>query len=112
LPTEEQRYFPDLLGWAIAAYQYDVDSCSPEHVYDIACQLLDYIERGRTHGIIKDNIRLTDRFKECQEQNQRLKDNQQKLEREILELELENKNLHDALSKFEVRSDVTQGENP
>jgi hypothetical protein len=96
----------DRLGYAIAKYQCEKD-INPSGVLAIAYQLLDYIERARTHGIIIPQ-NLSNSLKECQEQNQRLKDNQQKLEMETMRLRVENEELHKALDKFGDRSSVAE----
>jgi len=94
LESKEQRYYADLLGWAIAAYQLHKDEANSEGRLMMAYQLLDYIERGRTHGVIKDNVKLIDKLKECQEENRELKETKIQLEAEILRQKGEIQELH------------------
>jgi transcriptional regulator with PAS, ATPase and Fis domain len=97
----------DLLGKAMACYQFHRDDKSVFSVIrtESAYDLLNLIERARAYNVIKE-VNVTNKLTECQEQNQRLKDNQQKLETEILRLKRENEELHKALDLFGGRSDV------
>lgn len=106
----ETRSYADMLGWLIGVYQlWKDDPTQVGRKRECAYHMLDFIERGRVYGIIK-NLNLTNKIKECQEQNQRLKDNQQKLEEKILELERNNQELHKALDVFGGRSDAESAE--
>jgi len=103
--STQKRMFADMLGWLIGAYQLHKDDLDQEKRLDYAYALLDYIERGRTFGLIKD-LNLANKLKECQEQNARLKESAEKLERKILGLERENEELHEVLDQFGGRSVV------
>ena len=59
---------------------------------DLAYALLGHIKRARVYGVIEDR-NITDKLKESQEQNQRLKEKVDKLEKE-------NQKLHDQLKRF------------
>jgi len=88
-----QRNYADVLGWAIATYQFRKDTSSYHDQLLIAYEVLDDIERGRTQGVIKDNIRLADRFKDCQDENKQLKETKIQLEAEILKLKRDKEEL-------------------
>jgi cell shape-determining protein MreC len=72
-----------------------------------AYELLDIIEKARTHGVVKE-INLTSKLKECQEQYEQLKERANKLEMEITRLKVQNEQLHKALDLFGGRSSVTE----
>ena len=102
----EIRTYTDMLGWAIGAYQYYKDRPELGRQLDCAYHLLDFIERGRTHGVIK-NLNLTIKLKECQKENKRLKERAVKLQMKIESLKTQNAELHKALNLFAGETDVT-----
>jgi len=95
----EIRTYTDMLGWAIAAYQYYRDTPELGRQLECAYHLLDLIERGRAYGVIK-NLNLTNKLKEYQEQNSQLKEEKDKLQKENQRLKQLNEELHKTLSKF------------
>lgn len=107
LTSKRKRNLADLLGWAMAAYQFRKDVDSLPSQLQIAYELLDMIERARAYGVIIEK-NLTNKLKGCLEQNKRLKDKQQKLETELLKLTKENVELHKALDTFGGRSNVSE----
>lgn len=100
LTSTRQKSYADLLGWAIAAYQFHKDTSTDHERLLMAYELLDEIERGRTHGVIKDNIKQVEKFKYCQDENKQLKETKIQLEAEILKLKEENEELHKALENL------------
>jgi len=107
LTSKRKRNLADLLGWAMAAYQFRKDVDSLPSQLQIAYEFLDMIERARAYGVIIEQ-NLTNKLKGCVEQNKRLKDNQQKLGTQISKLKKENKELHKALGRFGDRSEVIE----
>lgn len=104
---KEKHSLAELLSCAIGNYQVIKDSVRDVHstrtnpllrqaldsrLIESSDELLCYIKRARIYGVIEDR-NLTNKLKECQEQNQRLKEKVDKLGKE-------NQKLHEALQKF------------
>jgi hypothetical protein len=88
----------DLLARAIARYQLlaNLPLRAKERA---AFELLDYIERARTHGVILPN-NLIKKLEECQEQNNQLKEEKDKLQKELIRLEQLNEELHKTIDRL------------
>jgi predicted nuclease with TOPRIM domain len=50
--------------------------------------------------VARDNAKLIDKFKECQDENKQLKETKIQLEAEILNLKAENEELHKAIENL------------
>jgi hypothetical protein len=105
--VKNRRTFADLLGLAMSKYMLYKDDPPSQTQMDVTYDLLDCINRGRTWGVIK-STNLTNKLKDCQEQNSKLKERADKLETEVSKLRTENKELHQALDRFGGRSDVVE----
>jgi len=109
LPSKRKYTLADLLGWAMAAYQLHKDFSPPSSIVHerwvdsklkvTAYEFLDYIERARACGVIKE-LNITNKLKTCQEQNNQLKERIDKLESECQRLKKLNQVLHETLGKF------------
>jgi len=95
----EIRTYTDMLGWAIAAYQYYRDNKALGRQLECAYHLLDIIERGRTYGVIK-NLNLTSKLEKCQKESNQLKEENDKLQKENQRLRQLNEELHKTLGRF------------
>jgi regulator of replication initiation timing len=122
-PKKELISLTDLIGNEIVTYQSTKDSLSQSYkglpkyqvillrstlkrrLYDIACRLSKHIELARTNGLIK-NVGLTNRIKELEEENERLKVENDKLQTECKRLNDLNEALHKTLDRFGQRSDT------
>jgi hypothetical protein len=91
----------DLLGKAIAKYQLLID-ISPETQATTAYELLDLIERARTHGVIISK-NLTKKLDKCRQENSQLKEENDKLKEENIRLTQLNESLHETLDKLGAR---------
>jgi len=97
----------DLLGKALAKYQ-TFKSLSPEMLVikeRAAAELLDYIERARTHGVII-HQKLTSELNKTQEENIQLKEDIDKLRRENLRLQRLVEALHQTMDRIGLRRDT------
>jgi len=73
-----------------------------------AGDLLTWMTHARGLGVIKDSESALTKLRISEVENKRLRDNQQKLELDILELRKVNGELHEALDIFGGRSDVSE----
>jgi hypothetical protein len=123
LSVKEEHSLAELLSCAIGNYQVVKDCVHRFHelktpnplvrqaldsrLSDSADELLRYIKRSRVYGVIEDR-NLTNKLKEYEKQNLKLKETVTNLETELLKLKQENEELHKALGIFGDRSNVTE----
>ena len=89
-----------MLGWAIAGYQIARDfNVLTEHKVEMAYELLDYIERARTHGVIKD-VGLANKLEKLEQENEKLKTENANLKKLNSELARENNQMHKTFPDF------------
>jgi hypothetical protein len=108
LPRKRTSSLADELGWAITDYQRFKDKASPSDKLqgrDYSCRrilavkdCLDWIERARTWGVVQE-VNLNRRFKECQEQNNLLKEQLANMKKLNNKLASENDRLHKLFPK-------------
>jgi peptidoglycan hydrolase CwlO-like protein len=95
------------MGKAIARYKSFRDSSAFFLKADAAYDLLDWIERGKALGlIIPQNVMA--KLKECQDENNELKEEKDKLEKECQRLKQENIELHRTLDHFGERGNISE----
>lgn len=105
--SENLGNLADLLGKAIARYEAFKDTPTVFLKMDAALDLLDLIERARTLRVIVPQ-NLTNKLKECQEQNNQLKEEKDKLEKVCQKLKEENRELHRTLDHFGERGNISE----
>jgi len=96
------------LSMALTNYVATKSDKTPERQNPCAVDLLTWVTHARGLGLIKDSKSALTKLKTVEMENERLKDNQQKLEVEILKLKQEIEELHNALDTFGGRSDVAE----
>lgn len=97
-----------LLTMSLANYVATKSDLTSERRDLCAGDLLTWMTHARVLGLIKDSESALTKLKTIEVENKRLRDNQQKLEVELLKLKQENEELHTALDKFGERTDVTE----
>lgn len=68
----------------------------PKHLFDSAYELLDYIERARTHGVVV-HSNVAKQLSDLQCQNSQLKEEKDKLQKENTRLKQLNDALHQTI---------------
>jgi hypothetical protein len=93
----------DLLGKAISKYQTFRD-LSPDIQENVAVELLTYIERARTHGVII-HQNLASELIKTQQENGQLKEENYNLKKENIRLNRLNEALHETIDRLGIRRD-------
>lgn len=73
----------------------------------VSSNLIEYIEQARTNGVIEDR-NLTGKLEECQKENARLEEENDKLQKECQRLKELNEELHKNLDMFGARTSNAQ----
>jgi len=98
------------LTFALSNYVATKSDLTSERRNFCAGDLLTWMTHARGLGVIKDSESALTKLRTNEVENKRLRDNQQKLEMEILELKRVNEELHKALDLFGGRSDVAKND--